>query len=53
MLNTDHDRQEFIAKSFRRDATDPHLYDLVLNVENLGQQGTVEQILVALSRPNS
>ena len=52
MLKTDHDRQEFVAKFFRRDATDPHLYDLVLNVENLGLQGAVEQILVALSRPN-
>jgi cytidylate kinase len=53
MLKMDHDRQEFIAKCFHRDATDPHLYDLVLNVESLGQQGTVEQILVALSRPNN
>ena len=52
MLKTDHDRQEFVAKFFRRDVTDPHLYDLVLNVENLGLQGAVEQILVALSRPN-
>jgi len=49
MLKTDHDRQEFVAKFFHRDVTDPHLSNLLLNVEDLGLQGAVEQILVALS----
>jgi hypothetical protein len=29
---------------------DPHLYDLVLNVERLGQAAVVEQIVTALCR---
>jgi cytidylate kinase len=50
MIKTDGGRQAFVAQFFRRDVTDPHLYDLVLNVERLGAAAVVDQIVVALCR---
>ena len=50
MLKTDHDRRQFVGRYFHRDVSDPHLYDLVLNVETLGPAATVEQIVAALCR---
>ena len=50
MLKTDHDRREFVSRYFHRDTSDPHLYDLVLNVERLGPPAAAEQIIAALCR---
>jgi len=43
----DRGRREFVSRFFRRDVADPHLYDLVINVEYLGPEAAVEQILAA------
>ncbi len=50
MLKTDHDRRDFVGRYFHRDTNDPHLYDLVLNVERLGPAAVVDQIVAALCR---
>lgn len=44
---TDQGRHEFAQNFFQHDIADPHLYDLVINVERLGLEGAVEQILAA------
>lgn len=46
----DEGRREFVRRYFHHDIDDPHLYDLVVNVEGLGRQGAVEEILAALKR---
>lgn len=43
-------RREFVERFFHRDIDDPHLYDLVVNVERLGFDGAVEQIYTAACR---
>jgi cytidylate kinase len=43
----DRGRREFVSRFFRRDVADPHLYDLVINVEFLGSEAAVEEILAA------
>ena len=50
MLKTDRDRRQFVGRYFHHDVSDPHLYDLVLNVERLGPAATAEQIVAALCR---
>jgi cytidylate kinase len=50
MLKLDRDRREFVSRYFHHDSSDPHLYDLVLNVERLGPAAVVEQIVAALCR---
>jgi cytidylate kinase len=47
---TDRGRREFALRYFHQDIADPHLYDLVLNVERLGPAAAVQQITTALSR---
>ena len=47
---TDHGRREFVRRFFHRDVDDPHLYDLVINVERVAPVGAAEQILAALCR---
>ena len=47
---TDDGRRNFILRFFRHDINDPHLYDLVLNVEQLGPTGAAEQIVHAVRR---
>ncbi len=42
-------RREFVRRHFHHDIDDPHLYDLVINVERIGHQGAVEQIHAALT----
>jgi cytidylate kinase len=44
----DRDRREFVARFFHHDIADPHLYDLVLNVEQLGKPLAVAEILTAV-----
>jgi cytidylate kinase len=48
LRETDEGRREFIERFFRRDIHDPHLYDLLVNVEHLGLDGAVELIVLAL-----
>ncbi len=43
----DQDRREFVQRYFHHDIDDPHLYDLVINVERLGVAGAAEQIVSA------
>jgi len=43
-------RREFVERFFHRNVDDPHLYDLVVNVERLGLDGAVEQIYTAACR---
>jgi len=50
MVKVDHDRGEFVSRHFHHDTADPHVYDLVLNVEALGPAATVDQIVAALCR---
>ena len=45
---TDRGRREFVQRFFRQDINDPHLYDLVINVERLGPAGAAEQIVHAV-----
>jgi len=44
----DRGRQKFIQRFFHQDINNPHLYDLVLNVERLGPAGAAEQIIHAV-----
>lgn len=43
----DRGRKEFVSRFFHRDVTDPHWYDLVINVEFLGPDAAVELIVAA------
>jgi len=45
---TDRNRREFVRRYFHHDLDDPHVYDLVINVERIGIPGAVEQIVSAL-----
>jgi cytidylate kinase len=45
----DRGRREFAQRYFHQDIDDPHLYGLVLNVEQLGPAVVVQQIVAALS----
>ena len=44
MHETDRDRAEFVRRNFRHDINDPHLYDLVINVEFLSHEAVAEEI---------
>ncbi len=46
---TDAGRQEFVRQYFHRDIADPHLYDLMINVERIGPQRTAQLIADALA----
>jgi cytidylate kinase len=43
-------RREFVERFFHRDLTDPHLYDLVINVERSGIEKAVNEIAAAIGR---
>ncbi len=45
MKETDHGRCQFAQFFFHHDIADPHLYDMVLNVERLGLDRVAEQIV--------
>ena len=49
VTKTDADRRAFIKRYFHHDATDPHLYDMVINVERLGPQLAARQIADAVA----
>jgi cytidylate kinase len=46
----DRGRRDFARRYFQKDIGDPHLYDLVLNVERLGPAAVVQQIVAAVPR---
>jgi hypothetical protein len=50
MSEIDSGRREFVERFFHRDITDPHLYDLVINVERCGKAGAVQDILAAVGK---
>ena len=45
----DEARRDFVQRFFHHDLTDPHLFDLVINVERCGQDGAVNLVLAAPS----
>lgn len=47
VTKTDADRRAFVQQYFHRDASDPHLFDLVINVEKFGPQLAARQIAEA------
>jgi hypothetical protein len=46
----DEGRREFAERFFHHDITDPHLYDLVINVERCGKAESVEEIVAAVGK---
>jgi cytidylate kinase len=46
----DRGRREFVQQYFRRDADDPHLYDLVLRTDQLGVELAADLVVVAQQR---
>ncbi len=48
---TDAGRRHFAECFFHHDIDDPHLYDLVINVERCGKAMAVKQILATLGKP--
>ena len=48
IAEVDEGRRQFVEQFFHHDLTDPHLYDLVINVERCGKAAAVEQILTAV-----
>jgi cytidylate kinase len=47
---TDKGRAEFVQRYFHRDVADPHLYDLVINLEYLPREAAVELIVNEAAR---
>ena len=47
---TDHDREQFIQRYFHHDVSDPHLYDLVVNLANIPRDDAVELIVTEVIR---
>ena len=50
VIDTDQDRNAYIKSHFGVDATDPHHYDLLLNVTDLSTDEAVETIIERLDR---
>ena len=46
----DEGRRDFVARYFRRDIADPHLYDLVMNVANHGPRAVADVIVELCSK---
>jgi cytidylate kinase len=51
--DVDRGRRDFVRRFFHHDIDEPHLYDLVINVEQIGHNGAIEQILAAVNRSDS
>jgi hypothetical protein len=50
----DEGRRRFVEQFFHHDITDPHFYDLVINVEHCGTAGAIDEILAAVaSQPSA
>jgi cytidylate kinase len=50
MKEADEGRRNFVSRYFRRDITDPHLYDMVVNVANHGPNAAANVIAELCSR---
>jgi hypothetical protein len=50
MVEVDEGRREFVEQFFHHNITDPHLYDLVINIERCGKAGAVEEIIAAVGK---
>lgn len=50
MAELDRGRSDFVMRFFHHDVSDPHLYDLVINVGRFAIAGAVEQIASAVER---
>jgi hypothetical protein len=50
MTEVDEERREFVTHFFHHDITDPHEYDLVINVDRCGKMGAVQTILAAVGK---
>jgi hypothetical protein len=48
MKEIDTGRREFVERFLHRDSTDPHLYDVVINVEACGREGAIAEVLSAM-----
>lgn len=53
MQELDHGRREFVQRFFHHDVNDPHLYDMVINTEHFGMEGTADQILLTMCLPET
>jgi hypothetical protein len=53
MRDADKGRHEFVQRFFHHDITDPHLYDMVINTEGLGLEGSAEEIVAAVCHAKS
>lgn len=47
IAQTDRGRREFVERFFRHDVTDPHLYDMVVNVDHIGPAIAAQWIVTA------
>ena len=50
IAESDEGRREFVRRFFHHDITDPHLYDLVVNVDRIGPRAPSEVIAAAFQR---
>jgi cytidylate kinase len=48
--STDAGRRDFIRRYFHHDITEPHIHDLVINIEHVGTVGAAGQIVFAVCR---
>lgn len=53
MAEVDRGRREFVLEWFNRDITDPHLFDLVIQVDRLGPAGAADAIIAAYRHWNA
>lgn len=51
LRKSDSDRKKFIRYAFRRDWDDPSLYDLVINLDKMGEEAAVETVVRASETP--
>ncbi len=49
MHRLDRGRRQFVRHFFHQDIEDPHIYDLVINVEHFGIEGTADLIIRTMS----
>ncbi len=50
MSDIDRGRRQFVERFFHHDSSDPHLYDLVVNVDRFGPAGAAAAIVAAIAR---
>ena len=50
LVTVDRGRQQFVARYFHHDLNDPHLYDLVIQVDSIGLEAVAEEIVAVWKR---